>query len=837
VKHLCTLADRGYGRDGRRRRAAGPAAALALVLLAAPAELRADRWYVHHENAERALREERWPAAVEQILQAIERKGDSGARVRSYGMKVVDYFPYLTLGIAYHQLGQHDAALEAFDTEERLGVVASSPEASERLQRYRQLATQALQEASSSAARRTREVLAESLRTAGELAARGELDAATAALDRGLSVAPEDAEAVALMASLRQRVAARDRARAQALVAAERLDTARRHLDAAEPEQAATLLRQVLAERPSDEARAMLSRAQAEIVASVAAGARHERLVEALASARRLASAGRGTDALSQLELVLALEPGHPDATALRSELLAAQEAAALQRGVAELLAAATGHLQAGRFEAALSAANRVLALERGNPRALDVVRRGYAQISRRLLAGAATGDVPPAIRFADLRQELQGRLVERVAESEFRLTGMAIDSTPVELSLRGAGGAPVELFRRAQPLGDSFVTEFRAQAQLPAGETRFELVATDGGGLSSRAEYVVLYRRPWFRSPWLYGGAAAAPVAGLLALAISRLRRRRARLRRRFNPYVAGGPVFAEELFFGREPLIQRILQIIHTNSLLLHGERRIGKTSILHHLRRRLEALDDPEYDFFPVYVDLQGTPEEKFFATLADQVFDTLGSAAEAADRRPALAREGYGHLDLSRELQALVLTLQQRTDKRVKLVLLLDEVDELNRYDPRINQKLRSLFMRRFAESLVAVVAGVHIRRDWEHETSPWYNFFEEVAVEPIGPDPALELVLRPIRGVFRVEEGVAERIVATAGGRPYLIQRRCLALVSRLHEEGRRTLTLGDVERLEQVERSEEAERLGELGQRDRGSVGTAGPPVGGGAAA
>jgi hypothetical protein len=80
---------------------------VALALLAAalaPAVLHADRWYVHHDNAERASREGRWRDAVEEILQAIERKGDSGTRVRSYGMKVVDYFPYLTLGIAYYQL-------------------------------------------------------------------------------------------------------------------------------------------------------------------------------------------------------------------------------------------------------------------------------------------------------------------------------------------------------------------------------------------------------------------------------------------------------------------------------------------------------------------------------------------------------------------------------------------------------------------------------------------------------------------------------------------------------------------------------------------------------------
>ena len=82
--------------------------------------------------------------------------------------------------------------------------------------------------------------------------------------------------------------------------------------------------------------------------------------------------------------------------------------------------------------------------------------------------------------------------------------------------------------------------------------------------------------------------------------------------MKRRFNPYIAGAPVLEDEMFFGREQLLERILQTIHNNSILLYGERRIGKTSLQHHLKRRLQQLEDPDYVFYPVYIDLQGTPE---------------------------------------------------------------------------------------------------------------------------------------------------------------------------------------------------------------------------------
>jgi hypothetical protein len=131
--------------------------------------------------------------------------------------------------------------------------------------------------------------------------------------------------------------------------------------------------------------------------------------------------------------------------------------------------------------------------------------------------------------------------------------------------------------------------------------------------------------------------------------------------------------------------------------------------------------------------------------------------------------------------------------------VKLVLLIDEVDELNSYDPKVNQRLRSLFMRAFSEHLVAVVSGVGILKHWELAGSPWYNFFEELEVAPLDRGAAEALVRRPIDGVFEIEDAALQRLVDVTGGRPYRIQKACVALVGRLHLEGRGTITLADVE--------------------------------------
>ena len=136
---------------------------------------------------------------------------------------------------------------------------------------------------------------------------------------------------------------------------------------------------------------------------------------------------------------------------------------------------------------------------------------------------------------------------------------------------------------------------------------------------------------------------------------------------------------------------------------------------------------------------------------------------------------------------------------RGSRKIKLVLLIDEVDELNDYDPRINQKLRSLFMKSFAENLIAVVSGVEIKKQWEKEGSPWYNFFEEIEVKPLGEQEARNLVERPIRGIFSLDKGIADRIVSMTDGKPYLIQKVCISLVTRLHKERRNRITAEDLE--------------------------------------
>jgi len=776
-----------------------------MVLLAHPAL--ADPWYEHYANAEQALEDQDWALAVAEINEALEKKGDSGARVRSYGMNVTSYFPYFKLGIAYYHLGQLDAAVQAFETEERLGAIAQSEAETGELERYQALVHQARAAAAAEEARRIRQIVERSLNDARALESRGLLAEAMAALDQALAVAPNDAEAQSLMSQLRQGFAEQERVQERDQAITKLIEDGRVLLDDHQYSEASSLFRQALFLQPSVEVQELLDEAQGKLLAELETSGSSESPPGAIGAmleeVRALESAGRLAAALDRLQSILALEPSNQDAMLIQSRLLQARKEAEVESArlaaIDRLLAEARSHFARGSAEESLSAANRVLALDPGNSAALDHVAQAYGMISRKLLGTVTSGNIPPAVRFVDLRQEGDdGALLQTVNTPDFRLNGVVIDSSPVDVFFYDNDGGAIETGLDSQPLGEFYLTEFSVESELSPGLSTFRLVATDSEDLSSGSEYMVVYARPFFRAPWFYALLFGSGVAAIALLFWRRARRREQLRRRRFNPYVAGAPILEDEMFFGRRRLVDRILQTIHNNSLLIYGERRIGKTSIQHQIKKRLCALEDPNYEFHPVYVDLQGTPETRFFRTISEDIFQELAPVLDGLQPGAELSTD-YSYRDFVRDVRTVLKALQKRTSKKVKLVLLIDEVDELNDYDPRINQKLRSLFMKSFAENLVAVVSGVEIKKQWEKEGSPWYNFFEEIEVQPLERRAAQELIERPIQGMFKLDRGTTERIIELSGGKPYLIQKICIALVTRLHEQRRRTITIADVD--------------------------------------
>ena len=307
--------------------------------------------------------------------------------------------------------------------------------------------------------------------------------------------------------------------------------------------------------------------------------------------------------------------------------------------------------------------------------------------------------------------------------------------------------------------------------------------------------------------------GSIAVLGASYVSLEVLQKRRRSIdALNRGFNPYISGEPVRSDDMFYGRRGLVQRIVDTLHNNSIMIHGERRIGKTTLLYQLAAVLRSVDDPDYWFVPVYVDLEGTPQEVFFHYLMEEIVDGIRYLADADTtlapylqnlQYEVVADDEYGDRDFNRDMRRVAEVLghysaRYEPERRPRLILLMDEMDVMSQYDHLVQQQLRRIFMRDFAATLGAVVAGIQISKDWDRVESPWYNLFNEIALEPFTRAQALELLIDPVRGYYVYDRDALEFILENSDGRPYRIQQYGLEAVNNMLATGRRRIKLEDV---------------------------------------
>lgn len=315
------------------------------------------------------------------------------------------------------------------------------------------------------------------------------------------------------------------------------------------------------------------------------------------------------------------------------------------------------------------------------------------------------------------------------------------------------------------------------------------------------------------FRTLVVLGSLAVFGSIYMAAAVINNRRRGIQALARAYNPYISGEPVRRDDMFFGRRELLQRIIDTLHNNSIMIYGERRIGKTTLLYQLAATLREVNDPDYWFVPVYIDLEGTAQEEFFHYLIEEIVNGLeslsNSTAEIAPklqnlRYHTIQDSTYTDRDFNRDLNRVMEVLEaygERHDpgKQLRLILLLDEMDVMSKYERLVQQQLRRIFMREFAATLGAVVAGIQISKDWDRVESPWFNLFNEIALQPFTREQAEELLREPVRGYYHYDQAAIEFIIEHANGRPYKLQQYGLEAVNHMLSQRRRRITLADAE--------------------------------------
>ncbi|MFC1652134.1 N-6 DNA methylase [Planctomycetota bacterium] len=289
-------------------------------------------------------------------------------------------------------------------------------------------------------------------------------------------------------------------------------------------------------------------------------------------------------------------------------------------------------------------------------------------------------------------------------------------------------------------------------------------------------------------------------------------------------SPYVCGDPVTAErnDVFFGREELIDQIRrQIVQSgNVVLLEGNRRAGKSSVLWHLEG---ATAVPGW--LGVYCSLQGTeggqeggiPTAEVFRGVAYDVVQSLRKLNGSAVLPDGSILDGDRRLGIARSLRQgiseeapfqdfreyLELILETLAKQNLGLLLMLDEFDKLQEgidkgiTSPQVPENIRFL-VQSYAKFSAILTGSRRLKRMREEYWSALFGLGTRLGVSALPRDAASRLVTEPVKGRLSYAKSAVERAYELTAGQPYLLQCLCNRVFDIAARTGVRSITIDHV---------------------------------------
>jgi AAA domain len=266
-------------------------------------------------------------------------------------------------------------------------------------------------------------------------------------------------------------------------------------------------------------------------------------------------------------------------------------------------------------------------------------------------------------------------------------------------------------------------------------------------------------------------------------------------------NPYIAGSPVTGTEMFYGREDVfsfIQRNLIGRHRDTpIVLYGQRRTGKTSVLYQLHRHL----DPGYRC--IFIDLHGLNLQgmgNLLLGIASSINRGLRRdhqlAVELPDRGAFLAdpRSAFETMFLDRVWSAL---------SEDHLVLMMDEAVRLDE-EVRAGRLERDIFdyLRHLMQHYPRLNFIFSLGSGLE-EMAKDYAFLFSVSlyhrISFLEQAAAGELITQPVRDHYQVAPEAVSKILQITSGHPYYTQLVCHCMFDLWSRAPKPVMDLADVD--------------------------------------
>jgi WD40 repeat protein/Cdc6-like AAA superfamily ATPase len=281
-------------------------------------------------------------------------------------------------------------------------------------------------------------------------------------------------------------------------------------------------------------------------------------------------------------------------------------------------------------------------------------------------------------------------------------------------------------------------------------------------------------------------------------------------------NPYTYGPPIKQEFSFFGRKGELESIIQAVTKpakQDVLIVGERRTGKTSLIYQISQKLER------PFIPVYVIINKSSPKT--AHVLDLILNTILRTLVDRKLLPAdWKAKKFAIRDFEDNCKEILDAVSVNLAD-VKIVLLLDEADyllaimagslleRLIRYfldkpvvDDRVQNILRATLQSlSVGDRIRAAVAGTtDLSTYMSQRSSPFFNHFQFVPLVPLEEEDVRDLIVKPASSLGYVySPNAMRRIMALSGGQPYYCQALCYEAFGNAMKEKRNMVEDKDVD--------------------------------------
>ena len=277
---------------------------------------------------------------------------------------------------------------------------------------------------------------------------------------------------------------------------------------------------------------------------------------------------------------------------------------------------------------------------------------------------------------------------------------------------------------------------------------------------------------------------------------------------KKRRNPYIVGAPIDKPELFVGRESLFEFIKDNLKDNQqvILLHGQRRIGKSSVLRQIRNKVNL----DHEFVFVLSDFQHKSQwslHEIVDGLAKEIVKKL--IVEKRIDNPDQINQTFLD-DLEKDLKQDGVKFREFLDQVFekfgdkKLVLLLDEFDVLDSKNSQseFEDLFRYLKSIIFHEKRLFIIPVVGRRLDDMPKLHS--NLLREAPQQRIGlldQLSAQRLITNPAEQSLEYDKEAIEEIIKLSAGHPYFTQGICFTLFLEARENNKNKILLEDVKQV------------------------------------